>query len=86
MKMRNRKEYKADAAERVAGLVSKKQRLSIVRTLLIAIMFLALPSKTFAQLFPSLVSSGDIPSLGVVVSGCLIQIVGHPRSQVIVGK
>lgn len=49
MKMRNRKEYKADAAERVAGLVSKKQRLSIVRTLLIAIMFLALPSKTFAQ-------------------------------------
>jgi len=49
MKMRNRKEYKADAAERVAGVVSKKQRLSIVRTLLIAIMFLALPSKTFAQ-------------------------------------
>ena len=49
MKMRNRKEYKADAAERVAGLVSKKQRLSIVRTLLIAIMFLALPLKTFAQ-------------------------------------
>lgn len=30
-------------------MVSKKQRLSIVRTLLIAIMFLALPSKTFAQ-------------------------------------
>lgn len=49
MKMRNRKEYKADAAERVAGPVSKKRRMDIVRTLLIAILLLALPSKTFAQ-------------------------------------
>ena len=49
MKMRNRKEYKADAAERVAGSVSKKRRMDIVRTLLVAILLLALPSKTFAQ-------------------------------------
>ena len=49
MKMRNRKEYKADAAERVAGPVSKRQRIGIVRALLIAILLLALPSKTFAQ-------------------------------------
>ena len=49
MKMRNRKEYKADAAERGAGPVSKKRRMDIVRTLLIAILLLALPSKIFAQ-------------------------------------
>ena len=49
MKMRNRREYKADAAERVAGSVSKKRRMDIVRTLLVAILLLALPSKTFAQ-------------------------------------
>lgn len=49
MKMRNRKEYKADAAERVAGPVSKKRQMDIVRTLLIAILLLALPSKTLAQ-------------------------------------
>ena len=49
MKMSNRKEYKADAAERVAGPVSKKRRMDIVRTLLIAILLLALPFKTFAQ-------------------------------------
>ena len=49
MKMRNRKEYKADAAERVAGSVSKKRRKDIVRTLLVAILLLVLPSKTFAQ-------------------------------------
>lgn len=49
MKMRNRKEYKADAAERVAGSVSKKRRMDIVRTLLVPILLLALPSKTFAQ-------------------------------------
>ena len=49
MKMRNRKEYKADAAERVAGPVSKMRRMDIVRTLLIAILLLTLPSKTFAQ-------------------------------------
>ena len=49
MKMRNRKEYKADAAERVAGPVSKRQRMGILRILLVAILLLALPSKTFAQ-------------------------------------
>ena len=49
MKKRNRREYKADAAERVAGSVSKKRRMDIVRTLLVAILLLALPSKTFAQ-------------------------------------
>lgn len=49
MKMRNRKENKTDAAERVAGSVSKKRRMDIVRTLLVAILLLVLPSKTFAQ-------------------------------------
>ena len=39
-----------------------------------------------AQFFSSLVSSGDIPSLRVVVSCRLIQIVRHPRGEVIVGK
>ena len=47
--MRAKNEYKADAAERVAGSVSKKLRMDIVRTLLVAILLLALPSKTFAQ-------------------------------------
>lgn len=49
MKMKNRKEYKADAAERVAGPVSKSQQMGILRILLVAILLLALPSKIFAQ-------------------------------------
>ena len=49
MKMRNRNEYKADAAERDEGSGSMMRRMRTARTLLVLFMLLALPSKTFAQ-------------------------------------
>ena len=49
MEMRERNEYKADAAERDEGSGSMIRRMRTARTLLVLFMLLALPSKTFAQ-------------------------------------
>ena len=47
--MRAKNEYKADAAERDEGIRGMMKRMDTARTLLVLFMFLALPSKTFAQ-------------------------------------
>ena len=47
--MRAKNEYKADAAERDEGIRGMMKRMGIARMLLVLFMFLALPSKTFAQ-------------------------------------
>ena len=47
--MRAKNEYKADAAERDEGIRGMMKRMGIAKTLLVLFMFLALPSKTFAQ-------------------------------------
>ena len=47
--MRAKNEYKADAAERDEGIRGMMKRMDTARMLLVLFMFLALPSKTFAQ-------------------------------------
>ena len=49
MNMRAKKEYKADAAERDEGIRGMMKRMDTARMMLVLFMFLALPSKTFAQ-------------------------------------
>ena len=47
MKMRNRREYKADAAERAAGSVSKKRRMDVS----VSAMLVSIHQKNIAQAF-----------------------------------